>query len=58
MQRVAFLYTFFTLAPVIKSVNETGCQPHSGQRTKKIIKRKMLLTLSSSNSIVCFTNHM
>jgi len=42
MHKVAFLYTFFTAAPVIKSVKDTGCQPHSGQSTyQKSEKRKI-----------------
>ena len=33
IHNVAFLYTFLTAAAVIKSVRDTGCHPHSGQRT-------------------------
>lgn len=43
IHKVAFLYAFFTLAPVIKSVNEIGCQPHSGQRTYEAVDRRMRL---------------
>jgi len=31
MHSVAFLYCFLTAAPVIKSVKDTACHPHSGQ---------------------------
>ena len=38
--KVAFLYTFLTAALVIRSVNDTGFQPDSGQRTYKNIPKQ------------------